>query len=157
MARQFKDSEVKQKFTFVDLKSLAPLVAEQIPALKLLILFGSRARGNNQADSDWDFAVLYDEAIRKSSEKDSWEWLKIQSILAELFDLSEDEIDIIDLKQCSPWLAHCIARDGKLLFEKEVGEFERFQQTAIKSEAELKAYRQTVREKVRSALQRWKT
>ncbi|XWK91234.1 MAG: nucleotidyltransferase domain-containing protein [Phormidium sp.] len=156
MARKSEDFELKQKSTFADLKSLASLVAEQIPGLKLLVLFGSRARGNNQVDSDWDFAVLYDEKLFKSSQKDSWGWLKIQSILSKIFDLSEDEIDVVDLQQCSPWLAHCIARDGKLLFEKEAGEFEQFRQTALKSAAELKEYRQTVREKVRSALQRWK-
>lgn len=27
-----------------------------------VILFGSRARGNHRADSDWDFLVLIDEA-----------------------------------------------------------------------------------------------
>lgn len=143
-------------FSLDDLVTLAPFVAEQVPYLQLLILFGSRARDDSNKESDWDFAVLYDEILREEYEKNGWDWLRIWRILEDVFDLPEDKVDCIILNECSDIIAHTVARDGKLLYEKEKGAFESFQQRASKTNAELKVYRQTVREKVRSALKRWK-
>lgn len=136
--------------TYYQLRELSLELAEKNPYLKLLVLFGSRGRGNNDSNSDWDFAVIYDKKLS------GWDSLEVWSVLAKEFDLPENKIDVVNLEQCSPWLAHAIARDGKLLFEQEHGEFARFKQRSLKSEAELKAYQQAVKEKVRTALQRWK-
>jgi predicted nucleotidyltransferase len=43
---------------------------EKIPNLKLLILFGSRARGEHRPDSDWDLAISYDETNRQTGIKE---------------------------------------------------------------------------------------
>ncbi len=142
--------------SFDDLKSVISCILEQVPYLKLLVLFGSRARGDADENSDWDFAVLYDEELRKHYEKSGLDWLRLWTVLEKVLDLPDNKVDVVDLGHCSPLLAHFVARDGTVLFEEEAGEFERFRQRALKSEAELKAYRHAVREKVRSALQRWK-
>lgn len=47
--------------SFYDLKNRFLQLPEKIPYLKMLVLFGSRAKGNIHAKSDWDFAVVYDE------------------------------------------------------------------------------------------------
>jgi predicted nucleotidyltransferase len=146
----------QQKLSLADLKLLAAEVAKAIPNLNLLILFGSRARGNHHTDSDWDFAIIYDPKYPQISYQDAWGWLKIKQSLETVFNIPEDKIDVVDLGQCSPWLAHSIAQDGQVIFEKTSGEFEQFRQKTIKSNTELKIYQQTVREKVRSALKRWK-
>jgi uncharacterized protein len=76
-----------------------------------------------------------------SMKKNSWGWLRGWSIIQRELDLPDDDIDVVDLSKCSNLLAHAIARDGKLLYEKEPGEFEQFRQRALMSGAELKAIR----------------
>lgn len=146
----------EQNFFIFNINLISPKVAKAIPNLNLLILFGSRARGNHNTDSDWDFAIIYDPKYPKINYQDAWEWLKIKQSLETIFNIPEDKIDVVNLDQCSPWLAHSIAQDGQVLYEKTSGEFEQFRQKALKSQAELKTYQQTVREKVRASLKRWK-
>jgi len=134
-----------------DIKSAIPQIVEQIPYLKLLVLLGSRARGDHDAESDWDFAVLYDEELRRKYEKSIYS-LRIWKVLKKVLHLSEDKIDIVNLDQCSLRLKHIVAQDGEVIFEKEDGLFEEFHHAYLESNIELKAYRQVVREKVKSAL-----
>jgi predicted nucleotidyltransferase len=115
-------------------------IVEKLPNLKLLILFGSRARGEHRPDSDWDFAVLYEE---RSAQKDISSLLKIYTLLEQALEIPEDKIDVIDLKECSPILAHYVARDGQLLYERETGIFEGFKEKFLMNPEKSKAlYRQ---------------
>ena len=50
--------------TIAELRELSLQLLKKIPYLKMLVLFGSRSTGNINANSDWDFAVLYDETHR---------------------------------------------------------------------------------------------
>ncbi|MFP3435932.1 nucleotidyltransferase domain-containing protein, partial [Paraburkholderia sp. SIMBA_061] len=59
----------------------------QVPYLKMLVLFGSRGRREAHENSDWDFAVLYDEDLAKEQLK-GWDWFKIYDILADAFEIS---------------------------------------------------------------------
>ena len=43
-----------------DIQAAIPQILEQVPYLKLLVLFGSGARGDAFPSSDWDFALLFD-------------------------------------------------------------------------------------------------
>jgi len=71
---------------------------EKIPNLKLLILFGSRARGEHRPDSDWDLAISHDETNRQTHIKEiSNDYLTSLSILSELFEINRDLIDLIEL------------------------------------------------------------
>ena len=115
-------------------------IPQAMQDLKLLILFGSRARGEHKPDSDWDFAVLYEE---RSAQKDISSLLKIYTLLEQALEIPEDKIDVIDLKECSPILAHYVARDGQLLYERETGIFEGFKEKFLMNPEESKAlYRQ---------------
>jgi hypothetical protein len=50
---------------------------------------------------------------------------------------------VVDLKECSPILAHYVARDGQLLYERETGLFEVFKEKFLMNPEESKAlYRQ---------------
>ncbi|MEO1294916.1 MAG: hypothetical protein AAFW75_03790 [Cyanobacteria bacterium J06636_16] len=74
--------------------------------------------------------------------------------LAEISQIPSDRIDRIDLNTCSDILAHFVAQDGQLIYEREPDEFERFRQKSLKAPAELKQFRQTQRDKVFQALER---
>ncbi len=83
---------------------------------RLLVLFGSRARGEAGPASDWDFGYLADEGFAP------------EELLAELVGaLAADRIDLVDLGRAGALLRFRAARDGVPLFECEPGSFERFQ------------------------------
>jgi predicted nucleotidyltransferase len=138
-------------------KLAIPSIVEQVPYLKLLVLFGSRSRADNHPNSDWDFAVLYDEDLRQHYETGGWDWLRIWTILQTEFQLADQQIDIVILNQCSQVLRHTIARESQPLYEHEPGEFERFRTTALMSEAAQSAYVAEKRAEIRAALARWKS
>ncbi|MCU0565106.1 MAG: nucleotidyltransferase domain-containing protein [Oculatellaceae cyanobacterium Prado106] len=138
-----------------DVQVSIPRILEQISYVKLIILFGSRAREDHDETSDWDIAVLYDEAQRKEVERGGWDWLRGWSIIQQELDLSDDALDVVDLGKCSKILAHAIARDGKLLYEREPGEFDRFKHHASMNQDQLKAFRQETRSEVQAFLKEW--
>lgn len=139
-----------------DLSSLTAAsthIAEQHPTLKLLILFGSRARGDHASTSDWDIAYLSEPSPDNPS---AWyPGADLLLTLSEYGQIPGDRIDLIDLSTCSDILAHFVAQEGQLIYEREPGEFERFRQQSLKGPAELKQFRQTQRDKVLQALERW--
>ncbi len=142
--------------TLEELKALSSKLPEKIPYLKMLVLFGSRARGDIHANSDWDFAALYDEEARKGYTKDNaWAWFEVSQLLGHIFEINSDQIDVVELNNCSWLIAHFVARDGILLYEKDPGGFEYFQLTALRSESELKKFRQDQRQLIDMELKKW--
>lgn len=139
-----------------DLSSLTAAsthIAEQHPALKLLILFGSRARGDHAPSSDWDIAFL--SATPPETPSAWFPGADLLETLSTQSHIPSDRIDLIDLSTCSEILAHFVAQEGQLIYEREPGEFECFRQQSLKAPAELKQFRQTQRDKVLQALERW--
>ena len=61
-----------------------------------IILFGSRARGDYRADSDWDFLILLDEQISKEVKN------QIRNALYEL-ELETDEVISSIIHSKSEW------------------------------------------------------
>lgn len=141
--------------SLAELKLLSPQLAEKIPYLKMLVLFGSRATGHVHANSDWDFAALYDEEIRKNYIKNAWSWLEVPIIISQIFEISSDKTDVVELNRCSWLIAHFIARDGILIYEKDLGGFEYFRLTSLRSESELKNFRQEQRQLIEMQLKKW--
>lgn len=142
--------------SIADIQSAIPKILEQVPYLKLLVLFGSRARGDHFPSSDWDFALLFDEELRQHYEPGKgWNCYRSWSVLQKILDLGDDEIDWIDLKNVSEFLAHEIARDGIAIYESEPGAFQDFQRTHLKNEVEMKQIQKALREQVRGKLQEW--
>lgn len=142
--------------TLEDLKALSPKLPEKIPYLKMLVLFGSRATGKTHANSDWDFAALYDEKLREESCRDKgFAWFEVPGVIGQVFSFNSDEIDVVELNRASPLIAHFIARDGKLLYEKEPGEFDKFKQKALMSDVEMQALSRNLRQSIDEFLKEW--
>jgi len=95
------------------------LLASRTPGRRLLVLYGSRARGDAHDASDWDLGWL------GAPELDA------PSLVTELVRLLDTEaIDLVDLARASGKLRFDVARDGVVLFEDRPGRFEDFQLAA---------------------------
>jgi uncharacterized protein len=140
-----------------DIQAKLPELLEQVPYLRLLVLFGSRARGDHQESSDWDFAMLFDEDLRKQYEPSGgWDCYRSWMILQNLLDLGDDEIDWVDMKHASVLLAHAIARDGVVVYAHDAEVFQNFRYQHLKSPAELKQMNRETRELIHQKLAEWK-
>ncbi len=143
--------------TIAELQELALQIPERIPYIKILILFGSRATGNTNAKSDWDFAVLYDEEQREAYVKDNaFRLFELPMQIGTLFNINSDHIDIVELNHCSELIAHFIARDGIMIFEKFPGQFEEFRLKSLKSKSELKQFREKQHKIIEIELNKWR-
>ena len=90
-------------------------VAARQRGLTLLVLFGSRARGDAAAHADWDFGFLSDSSVDP---------LTIMAALAEA--VGSERLDLVDLARASGLLRYRAARDGVLVYEASPGIFDRF-------------------------------
>lgn len=90
------------------------------PGLRLLVLHGSRARGEAHARSDWDFAYVSDRTVDPE---------RLRAALVE--HLSTDAVDLADLGTAGALLRYRVARDGVLLYEADAGAFDAFRMDAI--------------------------
>lgn len=80
------------------------------PALQLLLLFGSRARGDARPGADWDFGYL------------AAPGLDVTALLVRLVEIvGSDRVDLADLGRATGLLRYRAARDGQLLFEARPG------------------------------------
>ena len=141
--------------SFFDLKNPCLQLPEKIPYLKMLVLFGSRAKGDIHGKSDWDFAVVYDEEIRKNHIADNtFAWFEVPEKLGNIFQINSDIIDIVELNRCSPLLSFHVARDGKLIYEKNSGDFVKFQMKAWKIYADTAKFRKSRRKSIELWLQK---
>jgi predicted nucleotidyltransferase len=88
-------------------------VCRRYPGLWLAAVFGSRARGDATAASDWDVAYLADERLDRDA------------LLADLVNaLDTDRVDLVDLDRAGGLLRFRVARDGRVVFEAHANEFE---------------------------------
>ena len=142
--------------TIRELHKLSSQISERIPYLKMLVLFGSRAIGNTKANSDWDFAVLCDEEKYNSYIKDNpLATFAIPGILGEILKINSDKVDIVELNHCSNLIAHFVARDGKVLYENQADEFNKFRQRVLLSNTEIKKIEKTKLKNIENFLQKW--
>lgn len=142
--------------SIADIQSVIPQILEQVPYLRLLVLFGSRARGDHFPSSDWDFALLFDEELRQQYELGGgWNCYRSWSVLQQILGLGDDEMDWVDLKNASDLLAHEIAQDGVAIYEGEPGLFEQFRQKSLMTQQQLKAIRREQKVEIAAALQQW--
>lgn len=89
--------------------------------LDLLILYGSRARGDALPSADWDFGYLADEAA------------DVPGLLAALVEvLGDDNVDLVDLDRTTGLLRFRSSRDGVLVHESESGLFDRYRLDAAR-------------------------
>lgn len=89
------------------------------PAIELIVLFGSAARGRARPRSDLDVAVRGDELVDLDA---------LYLVLAPR--LGSDRLDLVDLRTAGSVLAFEVARHGQPLFERAPGAFRSFQALA---------------------------
>ncbi|MCS6860393.1 MAG: nucleotidyltransferase domain-containing protein [Abditibacteriales bacterium] len=100
-------------------------------------LFGSQATGTAHAESDVDIAVLLRRGV---SPQAAWDWqLGVMGDLEDL--LGVRKVDVVLLHECSPLLRYQVARDGKVLFERD-GAVARFRRRAWSEYFDLEPLRQ---------------
>ncbi len=142
--------------TIAELQELSSQLPEKIPYLKMLVLFGSRSTGNTNANSDWDFAILCDEEKYNSYiEENPLAFFELHAILGKVFKINSDKIDIVQLNQSSWLISHFVARDGICVFEKYPGEFDNFRLNSVKTQSELKKFRQEQHRIIEIELNKW--
>jgi uncharacterized protein len=141
--------------TIRDLNLKSPQIIEQISYLELLIVFGSRAKGNHNPSSDWDFALLFDEQQRQQYESGGgWNCYRSMIILQQILELDDNEMDWVDLKDVSELLANEIAKDGIVIYESEPGIFAEFQEKALITPQHRLEIRRSQQEQIAASLQR---
>ena len=89
--------------------------ARAAPGLELIVLFGSRARGEAGAASDWDFGCLATAPFDAAS---------LLGVLVET--VGSDRVDLVDLRRASGLLRYRAARDGRLIYETRPGTADQF-------------------------------
>lgn len=95
-------------------------LAAQTSGLELLMLFGSRARGDAHDASDWDFGYL------AAGDIDAAELLT-----ALVTTVGSDRVDLVDLARASGLLRYRAARDGLVVFEARTRLSEAFRLEAV--------------------------
>ena len=80
--------------------------AAAMPGLELLLLFGSRSRGDAQPGSDWDLGYLA---------ADPFDLTRLLGAVVEI--VSSDRVDLVDLRRASGLLRYRAARDGLPVYE----------------------------------------
>jgi predicted nucleotidyltransferase len=118
-------------------------VAAACPGLDLLVLYGSRARGDAHDQSDWDFGYEADAGFDPDR------------LLATLAGhLKADRIDLVDLNRAGALLRYRVARDGVVVVERHGGHFERFWFAAVDTWCDLAPVLNPVYENILESLPR---
>lgn len=99
----------------VDALNAIGKVAARYQGLRLLVLFGSRARGEATARSDWDLGYRGDASLDR------------EGLLADVVAAAGTEaIDLVDLDRASGLVRFRAARDAIIVFEATDGAFAEF-------------------------------
>ncbi len=114
---------------------------------KLIILFGSKARGTAGKQSDTDVAVLADRPLTRV-EKNA-----LGERMAEKLGVPDEAVDLIDLYDAPPLLAHQIGETGKLI-EGTPFDFIRFRIRAWKRYLDTAKFRRAREQSLKKYVQR---
>jgi len=91
----------------------------------LAILHGSQTTGHIHEHSDWDVGILADHTLSHAERSD------LRRTFASKLNVSEDAVDIADLRSDAPLLRYRVAMQGRLI-EGDPQEFRKFQIEAWK-------------------------
>lgn len=98
------------------------LALAECPNVRLGFLFGSRARGQARANSDYDIAVLMDDRCAGSGS-----FRTISDLAARLGrEVSSTKLDLVLLNDAPILLRHRVLRDGTLLYQRTAADRVRF-------------------------------
>lgn len=104
-----------KEYTFEELCRIVGPIAESY-SMRQVYLFGSRARGDSDADSDYDFCVVT---------SDDCDLFELGGFFADLRDALGAEIDIVCRESLKGNFSREVLRDMRLLYEREPSSSER--------------------------------
>lgn len=96
-----------KEYTFEELCRIVEPIAESY-GMRQVYLFGSRARGDNTEDSDYDFCVVT---------SDNCDLFELGGFFAELRDALGVEIDLVCQESLRDDFSREVLRDRRLLYE----------------------------------------
>lgn len=88
---------------------------EKLP-IDLVYLYGSRVNGHSDASSDYDIGIVFDENLSSNQRFDLR--LGLFSKIANILDIDEEGIDVVDLEEV-PILLQFNVISGKLIYCKD--------------------------------------
>ena len=100
--------------TIADLKRILPPIAKNA-RLKTLFLFGSRARGDNRPNSDYDFCYEL---------KENASLLNISGLYTDLKQILGKEIDLVSKKVVSKKMPDVFEKDAILIYKDDTDDKE---------------------------------
>ena len=116
---------------------------EALPEVKLVYLFGSRAKGTANGSSDWDIAVL-----PRGPLDNTQRWDLAQDLASKL----GQDVDLVDLSGASTVLQMQVINDGQLL-EGDKQEADVFETQVFSMYAHLQESRQDIVDEFVGSLQ----
>lgn len=96
-----------REYTIEELRRIVEPIAESY-GMRQVYLFGSRARGDNTEDSDYDFCVVT---------SDDCDLFELGGFFADLRDALGVEIDLVCQESLRDDFSREVLRDRKLLYE----------------------------------------
>jgi len=117
------------------LERLSAIVKARLPGVWAIYLFGSRARGDALADSDYDIALLGPKPL------DPVERWKLQEEIAAAVHAN---VDLVDLRRASAVLRVQVLKDALVLFDGARADRDLFEATALSDYARLNEERRGI-------------
>ena len=96
-----------REYTIEELRRIVEPIAESY-GMRQVYLFGSRARGDNREDSDYDFCVVT---------SDDCDLFELGGFFAELRDALGVEIDLVCQESLRDDFSREVLRDRRLVYE----------------------------------------
>lgn len=112
--------------------------------IDLIVMFGSRARGQSAPHSDTDIA------IRSKRELTVHDELAIATALEKFFP----EVDLCNISRAKPLLLGAIGQDAKLIYQRNDSLFEEFKIFAWNVYTDFKPQLTRIRERNRAAIEK---
>lgn len=97
----------RKEYTFEELRRMVGAVAARHGLIRVY-LFGSRARGDNAEDSDYDFCIVT---------PDDYGLFEVGGFYADLRDALGTEIDVVCEESLHDAFSREVLRDRRLLYE----------------------------------------
>jgi len=113
----------------------------RVPGIVAVYLFGSRARGDGNADSDIDLAVLAEDRMEPVGR-----W-KLQEDLAAM---AHHSVDLVDLRQASTVMRVEVMRDALVLLDSQPSLRAAFECFALSAYARLNEERRGIMQDIRA-------
>ena len=97
----------KMNYTPEELKTLVTPIAEKYN-VERICLFGSRARGDNSSESDYDFCII--------PYKDM-SLIQLSNFLIDLKETLQSEVDVVCEDSVNPKFLESVSADRRVLYE----------------------------------------